>query len=196
MNKFSFNDCKYLHHFKKHLSEFSISVSAPSNLAVLSDEFLTRKPYWVWLQRVATEQLQTDPQFILDFFGFDHVPAPDVFAWYCCIYHSYLFLSGSSSCHIDGGGLSYWGTQLQSILFNLFDYGVEERFITKSSAIALCQALLHPESAPSIPLIEKPVPSTYKSRHTASQRETAIGCGFLFFVLLLFLYIVYHPVYF
>lgn len=189
MGKFSFSERSYSRGFKKALDDISVEVRPPNFMAVLSDQSATRKPYWVWLKRSANNQLKNDPGSIVAFFGLKSTPAPDVFAWYCCVFHSYRFLVESSSCHCDGGEVSQWGKYIQTFLSDLISYGIDERFIMRQSAIELLAALLHPELSQNILLINKHVPSSYSSRKSSSKKETALGCGILSIFLLIFLFI-------
>lgn len=191
MDKFSFSARPYSRGFEKALDDISIEVRPPNFVAVLSDYYLTRKPYWTWLKRASTDQLENDPELIINFFGLTSTPAPDVFAWYCCLFHSYRFLAGSSSCHCDDGSLSQWGEYIQSFLSGLISYGIDERFIEKQPAIELLAALLHPELSQNILLVDKHVPSSYSNRKKSSHNETALGCGILSFLLLIFFLIVF-----
>ena len=98
MGEFSFSDHKYIREFEDALNSISVDVRPASNMAVLSDDFATRKPYWTWLRHKAIGQLKGNPHLIMEFFGLKDIPAPDIFAWYCTIYHSFQFLWSSSSC--------------------------------------------------------------------------------------------------
>lgn len=189
MGKFSFSDRSYIRGFENALDDISVEVRPPNFMAVLSDQTLTRKPYWVWLKRSANNQLKNDPGSIVAFFDLKSTPAPDVFAWYCCLFHSYRFLAGSSSCYCDDGSLSQWGEYIQSFLSGLISYGIDERFIEKQPAIELLAALLHPELSQNILLVDKHVPSSYSNRKKSSHNETALGCGILSIFLLIFLFV-------
>lgn len=101
MGEFSFSDHKYIREFEDALNSISVEVRPASNMAVLSDDFATRKPYWTWLRHKAIGQLKGNPHLIMEFFGLRDIPAPDIFAWYCTIYHSFQFLWSSSSCFSD-----------------------------------------------------------------------------------------------
>lgn len=191
---FSFSDRAYIRAFKSALRRISSEVRPPNFMSVLSDEFLTRKPYWVWLRRVTINQLQNDPQFILDFFALDRIPAPDVFAWYCCIYHSYLLLMGSSSCHFKGE-LTQWGKYLQNFLSSLIYYGVDKRFLKNQSSADFLSALLHPELSQLLPLIDKHVPSSYGNRILKARKGSAITCCFGSIIAALLLFAITHEVY-
>ena len=46
MGEFSFSDHKYIREFEDALNSISVEVRPASNMAVLSDDFATRKPYW------------------------------------------------------------------------------------------------------------------------------------------------------
>ncbi len=187
---FSFTDRSYIRAFKNSLDSISVEVSPPNNMAVSSDYYLTRQPYWKWLKRAAIDQLEKNPDQILNFWGLKSTPAPDVFAWYCCIFLSYRLLNGSSSCHYDGG-LTQWGKYLKSFLDNLISYGVDERFIKKQSAIEILYALYNSGAIQNIPLIDKQVPSSYSNRQASSKKETFIGCGCLTILLIVFLIFVF-----
>lgn len=191
MGKFSFSDRSYVRGFENALDDISVEVRPPNFMAVLSDQTLTRKPYWVWLKRSAIDQLKNAPDAIITFFGLKSVPAPDVFAWYCCIFRSYCLLMGSSSCHCSGGEVSQWGNYIQTFLADLMSYGIGERFITQQSANEFLVALSRPELSAAIPLIDKHTPSSYASRKSSSKKDTALGCGILSFLLLVFLLIVF-----
>lgn len=191
---FSFSNHAYIHGFKVALRHISSSVTPPRFMAVLSDYYLTRKPYWTWLKRAISEQFNNDPYIVLNFFGLTAIPAPDVFAWYCCLFHSHSFLIGSSSCHYNDA-LTQWGHYLQNFLSNLISYGVEKRFIEKQSASSLLFALLNSEYADSIPLISKHVPSSYGNRVLKSHKETAIRCCFGTVIAAALLFAITHEVY-
>lgn len=191
MSKFSFSKSSYIRGFEKALDDIAVAVRPPNFMAVLSGKHIIKKPYWVWLRQAVSEQLKNDPNFIVNFFGLKSVPAPDVFAWYCCIFHSYHFLMDSSSCHCDNGEVSQWGKYIQTFLTDLVSYGIAERFIMQQPATELLASLLHSELSANIPLVNKHVPSSYSNRKKSSQKETALGCGILFFLLLIFLFIAF-----
>lgn len=76
MGEFSFSDHKYIREFKDALNSISAEVRPASNMAVLSDDFATRKPYWTWLRHKAIGQLKGNPHLIMEFFGLKDIPAP------------------------------------------------------------------------------------------------------------------------
>ena len=65
---FSFSNRAYIRAFKSALNRISSEVRPPNFMSVLSDEFLTRKPYWVWLRRVTINQLHNNPCVLLKFY--------------------------------------------------------------------------------------------------------------------------------
>lgn len=192
---FSFSNYSYAHGFKNALGRISSAVRPPNFMAVLSDYYLTRKPYWTWLKRASMDQLVNDPELIINFFGLKSTPAPDIFAWYCCLFHSYRFLVNSSSCHCNDGSLSQWGEYIQNFLSGLISYGIDERFIEKQPAIELLAAFLYPESSQNINLINKHVPSSYGNRILNTRKQTACGLCFGLVLAALLLFVVTHEVY-
>lgn len=191
---FSFSNHAYVCGFKAAIRHISSSVTPPRFMAVLSDYYLTRKPYWTWLKRAISEQSEKDPYFVLRFFGLASIPAPDVYAWYCCIFHSYAFLVGSSSCHRNGD-LTQWGRYMQDFLRNLLSYGVENRFIEKKSASDLLHALLNSEYSCNIPLVNKHVPSSYGNRVLSYRKNSAIGRCFFALIAAALLFAVTHEIF-
>lgn len=69
MGEFSFSDHKYIREFEDALNSISVEVRPASDMAVLSDDFATRKPYWTWLRHKAIGQLKGNPHLIMEFFG-------------------------------------------------------------------------------------------------------------------------------
>ena len=191
MGEFSFSDHKYIREFEDALNSISAEVRPASNMAVLSDDFATRKPYWTWLRHKAIGQLKGNPHLIMEFFGLKDIPAPDIFAWYCTIYHSFQFLWSSSSCFSDNKP-TQWGITILNFLHTLtIDYGVDEKFISKKSALSLYTALVSPDLFSSIPNIDKNSPSSYSQRKAAGTNETIMGCGCLTAILVLIFVIVF-----
>ena len=107
MGEFSFSDHKYIREFEDALNSISVDVRPASNMAVLSDDFATRKPYWTWLRHKAIGQLKGNPHLIMEFFGLKDIPAPDI----CVVLHNLplipvslvkLFLFFRSQAHSMG----------------------------------------------------------------------------------------------
>ena len=101
---------------------------------------------------------------------------------------------GSSSCHYDDE-LTQWGEYLQNFLTDLLHYGVEEHYIENQSASDLLTALLLPEYAENIALINKHVPSSYGNRILSSRKQAARGLCFGLILVALFLFVITHEVY-
>ena len=191
MSEFSFSSRKYIHDFKNELDSIIVEVQPPNNMAVLSDDRLTREPYRDWLRRNAIEQLYNNPTSILDFFGESSTPAPDIFAWYCIIYYSFKFLWSSSSCFSDNQP-TQWGKALQTFLYILvMEYGVDEKYITKQSAESFYLALVTPSLFSTISKIDKHPISTYSNRKSVDQKETVAGCGCLVIIVVIIFFIVF-----
>lgn len=192
MGEFSFSDYRYIRKFEDALNSISVEVRPASNMAILSDDFPTRKPYWTWLKSKAIKQLRDNPRLVTEFFGLNSVPAPDICSWYYSIYYSFQFLWSSSSCFSGDGKPTQWGRALISFLHTLVvDYGVDEKFISKKSALDLYTALITPDLFSSIPSIDKSSPSTYSQRKSEDTNETIMGCGCLIVILAIIFIIVF-----